>query len=341
MHYAIGVDVGGTSIKAGLVGTDAHIYHQFSTPTPQGPDELVTTIVGIVAQMEDALHAGIPTPMLPDGSEPSIDPSRVVPTVGIDIPGIVNDLTGIGEFSANLGWRDFPARERFAAALNRPVAFGHDVRNGALAESHWGVRLPHFFYIAIGTGIASVLIINQESQSSHPWAGEIGQVPVPDPDNPGTILPMERVSSASAIARRAHEEGLIGEAGGAYHVYRVADGTMSVSEAGGRTPLSAQDAQAQAQRIIDTAMTTLAQTIAPALAGFGPIPVVIGGGLVNEGQALLDHLHAELTKVMGIIPVPTVHAATLGSSSQVLGAAIRAFLTQGVDVPAPPRAKET
>lgn len=334
MKYAIGIDVGGTTIKVGLVGTDAQIYHQFSVPTPHGPQELTSAIEHAVESMTHRIYDGIEGAYHGEQSTlVSID--DVLNTVGIDIPGIVNDRTGVGEFSANLGWRNFAAQEAFSTALQRPVAFGHDVRNGALAESYWGIQLPHFFYIAIGTGIASVLIIDSTTQSPHPWAGEIGQVPVCDPDSPVAVLPMERVASASALARRAHAQGLVGSDAGAFHVYRLADGSMSVTEAGGTADCSPAEASQEAQRIIDSAVATLAQCIAPALAAFGPIPVVIGGGLVNEGQAFLDHLHAVLEHTLGIIPNPPILAATLGSSSQVLGAALSAFLAENIDVSLP------
>lgn len=320
MKYAIGIDVGGTTIKVGVVGTDARIYHQFSVDTPQGADNLVSCMPTLLARVTRDISLG---------AIPGVSPDDVIPTVGIDVPGIVNEHTGIAEFSANLHWRDFDAQTRFEKVLNRPVAFGHDVRNGALAESYWGVALPHFFYIAIGTGIASVLIINNQPISPHPWAGEIGQIPVTDPDDEGATRPLEQVCSASAIARRAHEKGLIGSTSGANEVYRIADGSMSVTQAGGTSALPAAQAQLQAHHMTEEALEILARSIAPALAAFGSIPVVIGGGLANEGQAMLERLSNALTQALGIIPAPQVLLAQLGSQSQVLGAALRAFLAHG------------
>ncbi len=322
MHYAIGIDVGGTTIKAGLIGTDARIYHQFSVDTPHGADALVSVMPTIVHTMTQAITSG----QVQGLSQESIDSGKLISTIGIDVPGIVNERSGIAEFSANLGWHHFEARERFSHALNRPVAFGHDVRNGALAESFWGVALPHFFYIAIGTGIASVLVVDNSPVSPHPWAGEIGQIPLPDPDRPGEFLPLEQIASASAIARRAREAGLT-QGGGANEVYRLADGTLGTGDA---TLTPDERSSALAQGIIDEAIAALAHGIAPSLAAFGPIPVVLGGGLANEGQALLDHVQSELSRALGIIPCPELHLAQLGSRSQVLGAGLRAFLAEGL-----------
>lgn len=303
MRYAIGIDVGGTTIKAALIGENARIYASESMDTPRSTSAITAACATLLTTLRECVHAG-----QIDGPQGPIRSDEIITTVGIDVPGIVDEARGIAEFSANLGWENWSAHAEFEAALNCPVAFGHDVRNGAKAESHWGITLPDFLYIAIGTGIASVLVLNGTPVAPHGWAGEIGQVPVPDPQRQGCLLPLEQVSSASAIAKRAIEADLVGEDAGAAEVYLLAG-------AGNK----------DAQEIIDDAISTLAHGIAPALAACGPIPVVLGGGLANEGAPLCDHLEMELSLALGIIPPPSVMTATLGSRSQVLGAALSAF----------------
>lgn len=303
MRYAIGIDVGGTTIKAALIGENARIYDSISMDTPHSTGAITSACSTLVTTLRDRVNAGDI-----EGPEGPIHPDELISTIGVDVPGIVDEQRGIAEFSANLGWENWRAHADFEAALGTSVAFGHDVRNGAKAESHWGIALPNFFYIAIGTGIASVLVINGAPVAPHGWAGEIGQVPVPDPQRQGSLLPLEQVSSASAIAKRAIEADLVGEDAGAAEVYLLAG-------AGNE----------DAQDIINDAICALAHGIAPALAAFGPIPVVLGGGLANEGDPLCDHLEMELSLALGIIPPPPVMTATLGSRSQVLGAALSAF----------------
>lgn len=316
MTYALGIDVGGTTIKIALVNPRGDIFGKLNVPTPKDSAELVKVVADIVADYRSQVAAG----KYPDDTG---DVPQLIPTVGFNAPGIINEKTGVAEFSANLGWRDFPAREMLEGALGTPVAFGHDVRSGALAESYWGVKLPSFLYIAIGTGIASTLIIENQILAAHPWAGEVGQNPV-FPQYRGSEtqvrsqvlthpIPVEQISSASAIARRSHELGLVAADAGAADVYAVAN-----------------RGNAAAQSVIDTAIATLAAATGHLLAGVGPIPVVLGGGLANEGQPLLDHFSSELKNALGIIPVPAVHQAQLGSWSQAQGAALRAFIAEEV-----------
>ncbi len=329
MAYAIGIDVGGTTIKAAIISDTGVICDTAQVDTPQGTVELISAVAQLVADFRGRVVAGL----VKDGDTTV---TELIDTVGFDVPGIVNETTGIAEFSANLGWRNFYAKEILSKKLGTPVAFGHDVRSGALAESFLGVKLPHFFYIAIGTGIAATLIVNNRIMAPHPWAGEIGQTPVfPQFRGDETVsrverftstLPVEQIASASAITRQAVELGLVAESGGAAAVYALADKLNTETE------LSTQELHAakQAREIIDTAVATLAHTTAHFLAGIGPIPVVLGGGLANRGQELLDHFRAELETALGIVPVPEVHRAQLGSWSQVQGAALRAFIAEGL-----------
>lgn len=318
MAYAIGIDVGGTTIKAAIISSTGSICDSLTVDTPHSTEQLITVSAGLVADFRGRVAAGL----VFDGDLPV---TELLPTVGFDVPGIVNESTGVAEFSANLGWRDFAAKDLLAAAIGSSVAFGHDVRSGALAESFLGVKLPDFFYIAIGTGIASTLILGNRIVAAHPWAGEIGQIPTtpvsrvePDgffasPTEDTPLLPVEQIASAAAITRRAVDLGLVAESGGATAVYALADSGNPTARA-----------------IIDTAVGTLARATAHFLAGIGPIPVVLGGGLANRGQDLLDHFHTELTRALGIIPAPAVLRAQLGSWSQVQGAALRAFIAEGV-----------
>lgn len=289
--HALGIDTGGTSIKAAIVREDGTILTHRSVPTPADQERYLDTVVALVEELtQQANEAGL----------------EVIDTIGLDTPGLVNDAAGIVEYSSSLGWRNFPVRDLVSQRLGRPVAYGHDVRTGALAESYWGADHANFFYIAIGTGIATVLILNHEPVATGGWVGEMGQLIT----NPGcdTPLRVEDVAAAGGIAKRAHSSGLISAQQGAADVYALAD-------AGNATAL----------RIVEEATAALAGILAPVIAALGPIPIVIGGGLANRGQTLFAELARALTPILGEIPLPPIEAAQLGSWSQVQGAACRAF----------------
>lgn len=301
MRYAIGIDTGGTTIKAAIVSEGGDVIDTQTVPTPHDPHALIDVAADIVDTYSERLRAG----GLRHHNR-TLANSDVEKTVGFAVPGIVNEADGIAEFSANLGWKNFHARDLLSARIGRPVAFGHDVRTGAYAESHWGVGHENFLFIAIGTGLSTVLVLNHQPVATGGWAGELGMVPTRvDQD---TIVPLEQRCSASAIARHAVEAGLVHDGAGAADVFALAD-----------------DTHPEARRIIDSAMRTLASALAPIIAVVGPIPIVIGGGIANRGDALTDHLKDELTHTLGIIPTPRVETATLGSWAQAQGCALLAF----------------
>ena len=111
----VGVDVGGTTIKAVLAGDDGVVRERVDPlPTPHTGAEDVARVVASMAKPLLAL-AG---------------PGAAL---GVCVPGIVDEERGMGVFSANLGWRRAPLRDLIADLCGCPVAFGHDVRSGALA----------------------------------------------------------------------------------------------------------------------------------------------------------------------------------------------------------------
>lgn len=301
MRYALALDVGGTTIKSGIVSENSSISHAGSTPTPANPEKLIETSAQIVADLDALVRSGNAI-----GENGPIKPEDVVEPIGFDLPGIVDEEAGMAVFSASLGWKDFPAREMLTQRLSRPVGFGHDVRTGALAERAWGVKLKDFYYIAIGTGIATVLVLDGNAVAVSSWAGELGQIRISGWN--GQPIALERVCSASGIARRGAALGLIDEAEGAAGVYRLLD-----------------EGNAQAAQIVECALTQLARAVAPVVASAGAIPIVIGGGLANRGQQLFDHFHTLISDVLGIVPSPQVLGATLGSNSQLMGAGLRAL----------------
>ncbi|NJP69202.1 ROK family protein, partial [Streptomyces sp. ventii] len=127
---------------------------------------------------------------------------------GVAVPGIVDSEEGLVRYAANLGWRDLPLRRLLAERLDGvPVALGHDVRTGGLAEGRLGAGsgADRFFFVALGTGISGAIGIDGRVEpGAHSGAGEIGHLVV-RPDGPacgcGQRGCLEAVASASAVGR--------------------------------------------------------------------------------------------------------------------------------------------
>ncbi|MGP3533504.1 ROK family protein [Microbacterium sp. RD1] len=182
---AIGIDVGGTTVKA-VVADETGTVHAESrrptvTPDPTGAG-VVDTIARMLAELDEAAR-------LP---------------VGVVVPGIVDEVHGHAVQSANLGWCDLPLAALLEARLGRPVGFGHDVRAGALAEARWGAASDLsdvVAFVPVGTGIAAAVLVDGHPLVGGGWAGEIGQLRIAS--GPFAGMRVEEVASASGTARRA------------------------------------------------------------------------------------------------------------------------------------------
>lgn len=282
---AIGVDVGGTTIKVGLVGDGPDLESCLELPTPRDVAEVVALVSTEVRRLR-----GVRQDQLP---------------VGVVVPGIVDERAGTVLHSANLGWRDVPVRDLLTRELG-PCVLGHDVRAGALAECHRGVGRRDLVFVPIGTGIAAALVLDGATWGT-PWTGEVGQSPVVDPDS-GGVVPLEQVASASGIARRyaARSSNPPIESGARHVVERLRAGDDV------------------ARSVFGEGVEALGDVLAVCCSLLGPIPVVIGGGLAGAGDDLLVPLRARLSARLSWMPTPEVLPAALGSWAGCRGAALLA-----------------
>lgn len=289
---AIGVDVGGTATKAVVCDDDGQILARTEVPTPPRAVGLMESLAAVVATLQGALPAG----------------TVLEPAVALCVPGIVDDTRGVAVHSTNLGWREAPLAAQLAERLGRPALLGHDVRAGGLAELRWGAAAgsASMMFVAVGTGIATALVLDGRPVVAGGFAGESGHVLVPDPASGQSVL-LEQVASASAIARRWSERS-----------GRPATGSLEVFRA-------AEEEDPVAAEVIADAVEALADVLACQLALVGPVAVVIGGGLSRAGDAVLRPLRSEIDRRLVLFDAPPVTAARLGSWAGAMGSAALAL----------------
>ena len=148
---AIGIDIGGSGIKAGAVdlasGALGAERLRVATPNPSTPDLVVAESARLVKRIERAI--------------PAIRSARV--PVGIGIPSVVID--GMTRSAANIdpGWIDYPAGIEFGRALTREVALVNDADAAGIAEMRFGAgvrELGTVFVLTLGTGVGSALFVD-------------------------------------------------------------------------------------------------------------------------------------------------------------------------------------
>lgn len=229
--------------------------------------------------------------------------------VGVVAPGIVEN--GVVRFAANVAWRDLPLRVSLAELTGLPVAVGHDVTAAALAECADQDGL----FVSVGTGIASAEVVSGAvARGASGQAGELGHVPVwPDGEicRCGQRGCLETYASAAAIARR----------------YAERDGNpLSVQEVMGRL-----DTDPLAAAVWADAVEALAIALAHEVLVRDPARIVLGGGLAEAGDALLDPLRTALAARLVWRPTPELTAARLGALAGRAGAAALAWATVAAD----------
>ncbi|GAA5007831.1 ROK family protein [Streptomyces siamensis] len=301
MRHVIALDVGGTGMKAALVGADGELLHQArrATGRERGPEAVVESILGFAAELR--AH----------GEEQFGEPAVAA---GVAVPGIVDADNGIAAYSANLGWRDVPLRRLLGDRLGGvPVALGHDVRTGGLAEGRIGAGqgADRFFFVPLGTGIAGAIGIDGGvEEGAHGFAGEIGHIVVRPGGTPcpcGQRGCLERFASAAAVSQ----------------AWAEASDDPSADAAGCAKAVEAGDARAVA--VWQEAVDALADGLVTALTLLDPRTLIIGGGLAEAGETLFTPLRAAVEQRVTFQKLPSIVPAALGDTAGCLGAGLLAW----------------
>ncbi|MEV7024457.1 ROK family protein [Kitasatospora sp. NPDC093558] len=311
MKHVIALDVGGTGMKAALLAQDGSVLFEARRPTGRehGTDAVVAAILDFAADL----------------AAEGRDRFGVAPlAAGVAVPGTIDEKNGIAVYSANLGWRDLPLRkllgERLATAHGRdgdaapiPVALGHDVRSGGLAEGRIGAGrgVGRFLFIALGTGIAGAIGIDGRIEAgAHGYGGEIGHVVV-RPGGPqcgcGARGCLETLASASAVSR----------------AWAAASGDPDADAASCAAAVDAGDERAIA--VWRGAVDALADGIVLAQSLLDPSTVIVGGGLAEAGDTLFIPLRAAITERLTFQMPPKVVPAMLKDTAASLGAGLLAW----------------
>ena len=292
------VDVGGTRIKAALVTAAYDTLAAVTTPTPKD----IAADIGAVIQatVTDLLAAAAKDDR----------PARLV-GCGVVVPGLVDEMRGIGKLSVNLGWRDLPIRDQVASSLGVPTVVGHDVRAGLLAETRLGAArgARHALFLPVGTGIAGALLLDGAVIVADGQAGELGHVVI-DPAGPpckcGASGCLEVIASAAAIERE----------------YAARTGRSAGAE---EVAVRASEGDPDAAAVWARAVAALAQAIVATVTITGVDLVLIGGGLAESGATLLDPLRADVASRLTFQRPPRLEQAALGERAGCLGAACLAW----------------
>ncbi|WP_340673070.1 ROK family protein [Brevibacillus agri] len=275
-EYAIGLDLGGTKILAGLVHSSGKMLGQTLLPTAsqEGAEAVIDRVL---AAIEGVLAAA------------QVERRRVR-GVGIASAGVIDSAAAEVIFAGNLGWRNVPIGRLIADRFGLPVRLMNDANAAAVAEWMWGAGkgTQNMIYVTVSTGVgAGIISGGQLVQGAEGGAGEFGHISI-DWNGPlcgcGNRGCLELYASGTAIEKLARKQVEAGElvlagAGGA-----LTTGEALTAKAIGEAALAGDRACIE---IVERAGFYLGVGTTSLIHLFNPEVIVFGGGVMNASSILL------------------------------------------------------
>ncbi len=309
----VGVDVGGTTAKAGLVDADGTLLTTRVAPTPRDTRELDHTVAGLVKHLVGEARA--------DGTD--------VAAVGLAVAGFVDPDRRSVSFGAHLPWRDEPVVARMSDRLGLPVTLEHDANAAGLAEHRVGAAAGArvAVLVAIGTGIGAALLVDgtvfRGAFGVAPELGHLVLVPHGRPCPCGKRGCFERYCSGTALGTRADE---LVSAGEDFTTLR-ATWERGLPLTGREVAQAAAAGDVLALRVVADFASWLGRGLALVADVFDPDVVVIGGEVSASCGLFLDdavRTYGEEVTGRGHRRLARVRPAVLGGSASMIGAALDA-----------------
>ena len=311
MKYFIGIDLGGTNIKAGVVNENYEIIAKATCKTnlPRPAEDICADMAKV--SLEAVEKAGL-----------TVDD---IECIGIGTPGIANSAEGIIEYSNNLGFDNVPVVELMRKHIDKPVYVENDANAAAYGEFVAGAAkgANNAVAITLGTGVGGGIIVNGKIYSGSNFAGaEIGHMVI-EVDGPqctcGRKGCFEVFSSATGLIRMTKEAM---EADKQSLMWEMSKEDDHISARLAFNAMRAGDKSAT--EVVNKYIKYLAAGITNTINIFQPDILCIGGGVCNEGDPLLvpmKELVAKEVYTRASKKNTQIVIASLGNDAGIIGAA--------------------
>ena len=312
--YYIGVDIGGTNLKAGLVNKAGVLLvtEKMKVAELTDPAKMAWTLYALVQKLCESADI----------------PLEKVASVGVGIPGTVEVHYGTIQYTCNLPWRNVPLRKLFHQLCPLPLYIENDANCAALAEYFVGAGrgTKRFITITLGTGVGGGIVHNGKiSHGSNGMAGEVGHMVI---QRNGEECPCgrkgcwERYASANALKRMTRQAMEANPDSILYRVIQENDGHVS----GQSAFMAARQGCPVGQQVCDQYVEYLATGIINLVNIYQPDALAIGGGVSNEEDSQLLLPLRRLVEQESIPCAPAkrtrIVKAELGTQAGLIGAAL-------------------
>ncbi|KON88783.1 kinase [Sporosarcina globispora] len=298
MKKAIGIDVGGTKIAAGIISETGELLKRAEVKSD--PSDREKMFIRVVESVEQVLK----------DSTYSIGDME---GIGVGVPGKVDRDQGIAVFQNNLSWARFPVAERLREHFQvEMIVTDNDVYTAAFAEwkTACGNRDETFVYITISTGISCSIIHHGSFFRGAGFAGELGLIPVFSKTPDMKLERLEKAAAGPAIAK-------------------IAERKLNTEDLSAKDVFERHQAGAlEYQTIIDELTDCWAQGLYSISCLLDPHQVVFGGSVIANNPYLLEVIKEKLKNYQ--IPVQQhllsrMSISTMKQDNGVVGAGLRVF----------------
>ena len=307
--YYLGIDIGGTSIKAGIVTENNKIIYKASTKTSIGPSGFINTLVTLVQKILDESGLNI----------------TEIASIGIGCPGYIDAKNGVIDEAGNLQLRNYPLVEKLKEHFNLPIYLHNDANCAALGE-YWALNdktIESYIMVTLGTGIGGGIILNGQIYAGcNGRAGEFGHMIVCIDGRQcacGYRGCWETYASVNALIKDAkamadtHPDSLLHKL--SEQVGGKIDGEIIFR--------AVEEGDYVAQTVFQNYIKYLGEGLISIVELFQPEVVTIGGGLSNAGDKLLEPLKAYIAENSRWLTSETrmeIRVAQLGNDAGIIGA---------------------
>lgn len=311
MKYYLGIDIGGMSVKAGIVTTDGKMIAKKTVETSAKgrTDDFIADIARLADEVTVA--AGL-------------DKSQIS-GVGMGVPGTVNTAEGVVTYACNIGFRNTPLAEKFRELFGVLPRLANDADASALGEVRFGAgnNADDALMITLGTGVGTGIIINGKIFSGrHGMGGESGHIVI--------VVDGERCGCGrkGCFEAYASATALIRQTAAAAEKYPDSELAAIIKEDGkvsGTTAFRAyKKGDAAGKEVVENYVKYIGEGISNLVNIFRPEIILVGGGVSNEGEYFIkmieDYVNAN-TYGQSLNAEISVKKAALGNDAGIFGAA--------------------
>lgn len=273
--YYYCVDVGGTSIKAGIVDKDNNIIHKgfVKTIVSSHPDFLSESILKLIASLEEKSNL----------------PISKAAGLGIGVPGLIDSENGLIRYSGNLKLKNYPLKQTLESKLNIPIKVSNDASVALLAELFAGAgrNYKNFIMLTLGTGIGGGIVIGGRPLSEFSnFCCEVGHMKVTSKKLSCTcgdygcfeaLASTKALTTLTASAMKKNPDSLMWQ-------------SCTPETASGKTVFEFLDKDKTAQDVFNEYIENLGTGIVSLYNIFNPEAIIIGGAISQKKHILIDPL---------------------------------------------------